>query len=62
MGPIAAALLCALLAACAAPLPSGEIALPTARPASLAPGGVEGCGGIGIGADLHGDLADPRVA
>jgi 4-amino-4-deoxy-L-arabinose transferase-like glycosyltransferase len=29
---------------------------------SLAPGGVEGCGGIGIGADLHGDLADPRVA
>lgn len=55
------AVLCAVLAGCAAPLPPGEIALPTDAH-SLPPGVAEACRGIGIGAVLHGDVADSRVA
>jgi hypothetical protein len=44
------------------PLASGEIALPTETPVSLPSGAIEACAGVGIGAVLHGDAADPRVA
>ncbi|HXR27806.1 MAG TPA: hypothetical protein VN771_08065 [Candidatus Baltobacteraceae bacterium] len=46
----------------AAPLASGEIALPTESPVSLPSGAIEVCGGVGISAVLRGNVADPRVA
>ena len=43
-------------------LADGEIALPTEPPISVAPGVATACAGVGLGAVLHGDAADPRVA
>jgi hypothetical protein len=42
------------------PLATGEIALPTEPP--VPSGEVEACGGVAIGAVLHGAAADPRAA
>ena len=44
------------------PLASGEIALPTEPPVSVAPGVATACAGVGVRAVLHGSAADPRVA
>lgn len=45
----------------AMPLASGEIALPTEPPVSVAPGVATPCAGVGVSAVLHGSAADPRV-
>jgi hypothetical protein len=44
------------------PLASGDIALPTEAPIPLEPGVATACAGVGLGAVLHGDASDPRVA
>lgn len=44
------------------PLTRGEIALPTQPPVALEPGVATACAGVGLGAVLHGDGSDPRVA
>jgi len=44
------------------PLAAEEIALPTQRPVPLEPGVATPCAGVGLGAVLHGDASDPRLA